>query len=69
MPGMDGFELYKKIRDIDDKVKVCFLTAFETYREDFRRLFPQLEEVKCYIKKPITSSELIKHVQGILGSK
>ena len=25
MPHMDGFELYKKIKELDNKVKVCFL--------------------------------------------
>jgi DNA-binding response OmpR family regulator len=25
MPGMNGFQLYRKIRDVDNKVKVCFL--------------------------------------------
>jgi DNA-binding response OmpR family regulator len=29
MPDMNGFELYKQIKKIDDKVKVCFLTADE----------------------------------------
>ena len=33
MPKMDGYELYDKIRKIDDKVKVCFLTASERYKE------------------------------------
>ena len=33
MPGMNGFQLYHKIRHIDDKVKVCFLTAFEEAAE------------------------------------
>src|SRR5437660_12172983 len=27
MPKMNGYELYKEIRKIDDKIKVCFLTA------------------------------------------
>src|SRR5690349_20235653 len=27
MPGMNGFELYQKIKNIDNKVKVCFITA------------------------------------------
>ncbi len=36
MPGMNGFQLYHKIRDIDDKVKVCFLTAFEEARGSSR---------------------------------
>ena len=29
MPNMNGFELYMQIKKIDDKVKVCFLTAGE----------------------------------------
>jgi DNA-binding response OmpR family regulator len=28
MPNMNGFELYTEIIKIDDKVKVCFITAF-----------------------------------------
>lgn len=27
MPKMNGFDLYEKIKMIDNKVKVCFLTA------------------------------------------
>jgi DNA-binding response OmpR family regulator len=33
MPKMDGYELYDKIRKNDDKVKVCFLTASEKYKD------------------------------------
>jgi DNA-binding response OmpR family regulator len=29
MPEMDGFSLYEEIRKRDNKVKVCFRTAFE----------------------------------------
>src|SRR5262245_28945983 len=27
MPEMDGFSLYEKIKKLDDKVAICFLTA------------------------------------------
>jgi DNA-binding response OmpR family regulator len=37
MPGINGFELYRQIKKIDDKVKVCFLTASEMYYEEFRK--------------------------------
>lgn len=66
MPGMNGFQLCQKIRNIDDKVKICFLTAFEDYREEFKALFPSLNEVKCYLKKPI--QELIKRLQDLAKS-
>jgi two-component SAPR family response regulator len=31
MPQINGFELYEKIREIDSKVKACFITAYEVY--------------------------------------
>ena len=31
MPKIDGFELYEKIKEIDNKVLVWFITAYETY--------------------------------------
>ena len=69
MPGMNGFQLYQKIRDLDDKVKVCFLTAFEESRGQFRNSFPFLKEVNCYLKKPITLQDLIKRLADVANSK
>jgi DNA-binding response OmpR family regulator len=68
MPGMNGFQLYEKIRALDDKVRVCFLTAFEESRREFRNSFPFLEEVNCYLKKPITLQDLIKHLADVADS-
>src|SRR5437867_7409210 len=57
MPKMNGFELYKKIKDIGDdennKPRICFITAYEGYGIQFNELFPILEEVDCFLKKPI----------------
>jgi len=63
MPQMSGFELYSKIKGIDDTVKVCFITAFEDYHNEFKKLFPYLNESECYIKKPITMQDLIRIVK------
>jgi DNA-binding response OmpR family regulator len=68
MPGMNGFQLYQKIKDIDDKAKVCFLTAFEEARGEFTSSFPFLEEVKCYLKKPITVQDLVKRLLDLAES-
>jgi chemotaxis response regulator CheB len=38
MPKMNGFELYRKIRKMDKKVRVCFLTAFDLHPEDLKRI-------------------------------
>jgi len=66
MPKMNGFELYKKIEKIDNKIKVCFITAFEDYHEEFKESFPELDEVKCFVRKPKAIDYLVKHVATIL---
>ncbi len=75
MPGMNGFELYRKIKDIEEKEKkvkngrprVCFITAFEEFRSEFKETFPILEEVDCFLRKPIPLSDLVKAVESQLG--
>src|SRR5919205_322453 len=37
MPNISGFRLYREIKKIDPKVKVCFLTASELYYENYRK--------------------------------
>jgi DNA-binding response OmpR family regulator len=68
MPGMNGFELYQKINDRDSNVKVCFLTAFEEYWPDFKKNFPSLDDVKCYLRKPITVADLISRLMDLTNS-
>jgi DNA-binding response OmpR family regulator len=69
MPDMNGFELYKQLKKIDDKVKVCFLTAGELDYEQFRKeLSPALDE-NCYIQKPFENEMLIRTINRILGVK
>lgn len=67
MPEMNGFELYKRIRQIDDKTKVCFMTAFEEYYDEFRKTFPDLKDKECFIRKPIGMNDLIKSVKSHLN--
>jgi len=57
MPKMNGFQLYREIEKRDAKVRVRFLTAFETYREEFKKAFPELDE-RRFIKKPVTISKI-----------
>lgn len=69
MPKMNGFELYKKIKDNDNKIEACFITAFEDYREEFKESFPELKEARYFIRKPKAIEDLVKHVAAILGWK
>lgn len=67
MPVMNGFGLYQEIRKLDDKVKICFLTAAsDVYYETFGKLsFPDIDE-NCIIHKPIENESLIKQIESIL---
>jgi two-component system, OmpR family, response regulator ChvI len=67
MPVMSGFELFKKMKNIDSEVQACFITAFEDYREEFRESFPMLDEAKHFIRKPKAIEDLVNHVATILG--
>jgi two-component system catabolic regulation response regulator CreB/two-component system response regulator ChvI len=66
MPKMNGLELYQKInekyKEEDGIVKVCFITAFEEYYNEFERLFPNLE-TDCFIRKPISIDKLVEIVK------
>jgi DNA-binding response OmpR family regulator len=66
MPQMDGFELYREIKKVDKKAKICFLTASELYYENFRKeKFTPLDN-ELFIIKPISNAELLKKIDFIL---
>lgn len=62
MPKISGFELYRRLKKIDSKPKVCFITAFDVYYNEFKKVFPSLE-VKCFLRKPISMSDLVEQVK------
>src|SRR5918994_4803789 len=67
LPKMNGFELYYKIRKLDNKVKICFLTTGEMYYEETRKkAFTELDR-NCFIRKPIANKDLIRNVKNLLG--
>ena len=62
MPKMNGFELCREIKKKDGNAKICFITAFEIYYDEFKKIFPDTQ-VKCFIKKPISLKELVSHIK------
>ena len=64
MPKINGFELYRELRKRDSKVKVCFLTAFEIYYEEFRKMFPNID-VRSFVRKPVAISSLLKQINAM----
>lgn len=66
MPQMDGFKIYEKMKKIDNKVKVCFITAYDVNYQAIRAVFPAVnttDELECFIRKPVEVQQLLKHVK------
>ena len=66
MPHMDGFELYQKLKELDDKVKVCFLTASEMFYELFRSKEYSSIDSDLFIHKPIGNKDLVQKVNKLI---
>jgi len=60
--------LYKEIRKLDNKVKICFLTVSELYNENLRSQTKEIpDEVKRFISKPLTIEDLVIKVKKELA--
>jgi two-component SAPR family response regulator len=58
--------LYTKLQQIDQKVKICFITAFDhLYYDEFIRIFPKIN-VNCFVRKPVTINALARVVKAEL---
>jgi DNA-binding response OmpR family regulator len=66
MPNMDGFELYKEIKEKDPNVRACFLTASELYYKEFRSREYSTLDKELFIHKPIENEELIQEIKRLI---
>ncbi len=78
MPVIDGFGLYQQLKQIDNKPKVLFATAFYVHYDALRRYFPiedennEIEEILGdtggrFIRKPVDMETLIRRVRSELN--
>ena len=65
MPKMNGFELYRRIKEKNPSMKIAFITAFEINKEEFNKVLPSID-VKDFIIKPISMSDLIVKLKSIV---
>jgi CheY-like chemotaxis protein len=83
MPKMDGFELYREIRKLDNKVNVFFITAFDLQPEELKDkiYLPSLSQsfslisennynsyLKYFIKKPFEIDDFVERINEELPS-
>jgi DNA-binding NtrC family response regulator len=68
MPGINGFEFVRKIREVEPKIKVLLMTAFDINTTVFSEEL-LATKVNGFIQKPISlkilNSEIKKHTNGI----
>ncbi|MFY9870624.1 MAG: response regulator [Candidatus Nitrosopolaris sp.] len=57
MPGMNGYEFIKKVKEIKPQVKVFFMTAFSINDIEFRRILPFVK-IDEFIEKPVSLNKL-----------
>ncbi|MGH9965950.1 MAG: response regulator [Nitrososphaeraceae archaeon] len=65
MPRMNGFELYRKIKEKNPTMKIIFITAFEINKEEFTKVLPSID-VKDFIIKPISMTNLRLKLKEVL---
>jgi DNA-binding response OmpR family regulator len=65
MPKMNGFELYRRIKEKNQSMKIAFITAFEINKEEFNKVMPSVNVID-FISKPLSVSSLITKLKSML---
>jgi len=65
MPEMSGFSFYREIKKLDEKMKVCFLTAAEINYGEYSDILSSLPD-NCIIQKPVTNEQLLKIINEVM---
>ena len=69
MPGINGFELYMKLLEQDNSIKVLFLTAvneFSMYSK-FKSSVSPMSGKRYYLQKPVDLTKLLQRVDDMLS--
>ena len=67
MPEMDGLRLAQELLRIDNRLRICFLTAYGSrFEESYREKFPGFESY-CYLEKPITIAQIVDAIHNAVA--
>jgi DNA-binding response OmpR family regulator len=59
---MSGYDLCDRIKKLDGRLKVCFISAFDPYSDELRDQFLSLK-IESFIPKPIPVKELVRRIE------
>ena len=62
MPGMNGFEFVKKVKEINSAVKIFLMSAFEIKDIEFSKVLPN-PRLDGFIQKPISLKQLTEIIE------
>jgi DNA-binding response OmpR family regulator len=64
MPGMNGYELIRKAKEIDKQVRVVLMSAFEIQDKEFHNMLPDIK-IDAFLQKPFPIQQLNNVVEKI----
>ena len=62
MPYMDGFEISRRLLEMDLNLRICFMTSGEINYRALRENH-SIRSIGCFITKPISAEDLINKVR------
>jgi YesN/AraC family two-component response regulator len=65
MPGMSGFEVVRRLRELLPNARVVLMSSFVIHKEEFRKVLPSLD-VDEFLMKPFTKDELVAAVKSVM---
>ena len=64
MPGMNGYEFVRKVKESNPKAKIVLMSAFEIQEKEFHNILPDIK-VDAFLQKPFSIQQLNNVVEKI----
>jgi DNA-binding NtrC family response regulator len=68
MPGLNGLELLKKVKDSNPKVRTILMSAYNFEEEELYQSYMIEKVINSTIEKPVTMNRLHQTVRGELNA-
>ena len=68
MPGLSGIQLARKVKQINQDIKIVLMTSFEIKDNEFSKVFPSTQ-VDGFVQKPISIADLTNKILDLIGER
>jgi DNA-binding NtrC family response regulator len=68
MPGLNGLELLKKVKDLSPRVRTILMSAYNFEEEELYQSYMIEEVINSTIEKPVTMNRLYQRVRDELNA-